>query len=68
MVGDPKDATRPPPDKVFDDIADYVHNYKIDSDLAYNTARLCLMDTIGCVGSLCTLPRTRSLRRRESRS
>jgi len=48
MVGDPKDATRPPPDKVFDDIADYVHNYKIDSDLAYNTARLCLMDTIGC--------------------
>lgn len=50
-VGDPKDATRPPPDKVFDDIADYVHNFKIDSDLAMNTARLCLMDTIGCVGS-----------------
>ena len=48
-VGDPKDATRPPPDKVFDDIADYVHNFKIDSDLAMNTARLCLMDTIGCV-------------------
>lgn len=41
-------AVRPQPDKVLVDIADYVHNYKIDSDLAYETARLCLIDTIGC--------------------
>ncbi|KAI4528618.1 2-methylcitrate dehydratase PrpD [Schizophyllum commune Loenen D] len=41
-------AHRPQPDKVLQDIADYVHNYKIDSDLAYETARLCLIDTIGC--------------------
>ncbi|KAI5831916.1 hypothetical protein K523DRAFT_414575 [Schizophyllum commune Tattone D] len=41
-------AHRPQPDKVLQDIANYVHNYKIDSDLAYETARLCLIDTIGC--------------------
>ncbi|KAL1724023.1 MmgE/PrpD family-domain-containing protein [Schizophyllum commune] len=41
-------AHRPQPDKVLQDIADYVHNYKIDSELAYETARLCLIDTIGC--------------------
>ncbi|EDR11526.1 uncharacterized protein LACBIDRAFT_313797 [Laccaria bicolor S238N-H82] len=39
---------RPEPDKVLQDIADYVHGYKINSDLAYETARLCLIDTIGC--------------------
>ncbi|SCV67978.1 BQ2448_99 [Microbotryum intermedium] len=43
-----EDAKRPDPDQVLIDIADYVHNYKIDSDLAYYTARLCLIDTIGC--------------------
>ena len=41
-------ALRPKPDEVVQDIADYVHNYKIDSDLAWETARLCLIDTIGC--------------------
>ncbi|KAJ7680544.1 MmgE/PrpD family-domain-containing protein [Mycena polygramma] len=39
---------RPQPDKVLQDIADYVHSYDIKSDLAYETARLCLIDTIGC--------------------
>lgn len=41
-------AGRPPPDQVFTDIAEYVHNYKIDSPEAFDTARLTLMDTIGC--------------------
>ena len=41
-------TVRPEPDKVVQDIADYVHDYKIDSDLAWETARLCLIDTIGC--------------------
>jgi len=40
--------TRPKPDKVLTDIADYVAGYRIDSKEAYNTARLCLMDTLGC--------------------
>lgn len=41
-------ATRPEPDKVLKDIADYVHNCQVTSDLAFETARLCLIDTIGC--------------------
>src|SRR6476660_9572167 len=39
---------RPEPDSVLVDIADYVLNYKITSDLAYETARNCLIDTLGC--------------------
>ena len=39
---------RPKPDKVLVDIADYVGKYGIKSTEAYNTARLCLMDTLGC--------------------
>ncbi|KAL2428927.1 2-methylcitrate dehydratase, mitochondrial [Exophiala dermatitidis] len=30
------------------DIANYVHNYKINSDLALDTSRYILLDTIGC--------------------
>src|SRR5215472_611543 len=39
---------RPDPDKVLVDIVDYVTNYKIGSKEAYETARYCLMDTLGC--------------------
>jgi 2-methylcitrate dehydratase len=39
---------RPKPDKVLADIADYVSKYEVRSAEAYNTARLCLMDTLGC--------------------
>jgi 2-methylcitrate dehydratase len=39
---------RPDPDKPLVDIADYVLNYDITSPEAYNTARLCLIDTLGC--------------------
>lgn len=39
---------RPAPDGVLVDIADYVLNYRIDSALAYETARNCLIDTLGC--------------------
>ena len=39
---------RPAPDKVLTDIADYALNYEIESDLAYATARACLIDTLGC--------------------
>lgn len=41
-------ANRPAPDTVLTDIADYVINYQIDSEEAFNTARNCLIDTIGC--------------------
>jgi 2-methylcitrate dehydratase len=39
---------RPKPDKVLVDIADYVARQQIKSAEAYDTARLCLMDTLGC--------------------
>ena len=39
---------RPDYDQVIQDIADYVIGYEIDSDEAMDTARNCLMDTLGC--------------------
>lgn len=39
---------RPAPDQVLVDIADYVLDYAVDSTLAYETARNCLIDTLGC--------------------
>ena len=39
---------RPPPDRELVDIADYVVDYRIDSREAYETARYCLMDSLGC--------------------
>ncbi len=39
---------RPEPDKVLVDIADYVVKYKVTSKEAYETARHCLIDTLGC--------------------
>ena len=35
-------------DNVIAKIADYAVNYQPDSELAFDTARLCLMDSIGC--------------------
>jgi len=39
---------RPKPDKVLVDIAKYVAKKAITSKEAYETARYCLMDTLGC--------------------
>lgn len=39
---------RPEADQVLVDIAEYVCNFEIKSDEAYDTARNCLIDTIGC--------------------
>jgi 2-methylcitrate dehydratase len=39
---------RPAPDKVLVDIAEYVLHYEIESPEAFETARYCLMDTLGC--------------------
>jgi 2-methylcitrate dehydratase len=41
-------SARPAPDKVIADIADYAQSYNIKSELAYTTARYCLIDTLGC--------------------
>ena len=39
---------RPAPDQVIADIANYVNDYQIQSSEALDTARYCLMDTLGC--------------------
>jgi 2-methylcitrate dehydratase len=39
---------RPAPDQVIADIADYALGHRISSDLAYETAHYCLLDTLGC--------------------
>ena len=36
------------PDQVLVDIADYVFKFKIKSATAFDTARNCLIDTLGC--------------------
>jgi 2-methylcitrate dehydratase len=41
-------TARPAPDRVLTDIADYVLGADIQSELAYETARYCLLDTLGC--------------------
>lgn len=47
---------RPQPDKVLSDIADYVLNYEIKSELAWKTAHYCLLDTLGCGFEALTYP------------
>ncbi|ACT01424.1 bifunctional 2-methylcitrate dehydratase/aconitate hydratase [Paenibacillus sp. JDR-2] len=41
-------TNRPDPDPLLVDIAEYVLHKELASEEAYNTARLCLMDTLGC--------------------
>jgi len=43
-----RDAKRPDPDQLIQDIADYVLTFDGGSDEARQTARYCLMDTLGC--------------------
>jgi 2-methylcitrate dehydratase len=41
-------SARPPFDQPILDIVDYALTYEITSDLAYETARYCLLDSLGC--------------------
>ena len=43
-----RDATRPAPDALLTAIADYVTDFAADSAEARDTARYCLMDSLGC--------------------
>lgn len=45
---DIRSAERPEPDQVLVDIANYVCDTEIDSDIAFETAHYCLMDTLAC--------------------
>ena len=48
MSHDIKSALRPAPDALLTAIADYASGHVISSDLAYETAAYCLMDTLAC--------------------
>jgi len=49
MSQDLRDARRPPPDPLLTEIADYVLSFNAaDHSEAMVTARLCLMDALGC--------------------
>jgi 2-methylcitrate dehydratase len=56
MAGRISSNARPQPDRVLIDIANYVADYRIESAEAYATARLCLMDTLGCGLEALTYP------------
>jgi 2-methylcitrate dehydratase len=45
---DIRNAKRPDPDQILVDIAKYITQYGINSREAMETARYCLMDTLGC--------------------
>jgi 2-methylcitrate dehydratase len=47
-MSSPISNVRPKPDDVLLGIAEYVAQYEIKSKEAYDTARHCLMDTLGC--------------------
>src|SRR5687768_7373146 len=49
MTHDTPSAARPDPDALLVDIADYVLASRIESTEAYDTARLCLMDSLACM-------------------
>jgi 2-methylcitrate dehydratase len=49
MTHDTPSAARPDPDALLVDIADYVLAPRIESTEAYDTARLCLMDSLACM-------------------
>lgn len=47
-MSSPISNVRPDPDQVLVDIVNYVLDYEINSDIALETARNCLIDTLGC--------------------
>jgi len=52
---------RPEPDKEFTAIAEYVANHTIKSELAYSTARYCLMDSLSCAFLALSYPKCTKL-------
>lgn len=48
-------------DSLLVDIAKYVHEYEISSDLAYDTARYCLKDSLGCAFLALAYPQCRKM-------
>jgi 2-methylcitrate dehydratase len=45
---DHRSASRPEPDRLLVEIADYVCDYEVESDAAWQTAHYCLKDSLAC--------------------
>src|ERR1700681_4742512 len=58
---DSRSAQRPEPDAVLSAIAGYARNFPVQSELAYDTARYCLMDTLACGFQALKYPACRKL-------
>ena len=48
MASNTDQNLRPDYDQVIQDIVDYVRDYRIESEEAWQTAHYCLLDTLGC--------------------
>ena len=53
---DHRSAERPEPDELLTAIADYVADQEIESALAYETARHCLLDSLACAFQALSTP------------
>jgi 2-methylcitrate dehydratase len=58
---DSRSAQRPEPDAVLSAIAGYARNFTVASELAYDTARYCLMDSLACGFQALKYPACRKL-------
>jgi 2-methylcitrate dehydratase len=58
---DIRSTTRPQPDAALVAIGDYARNFTVKSELAYDTARYCLMDTLACGFQALKYPACRKL-------
>ena len=58
---DSRSAQRPEADAVLSAIAGYARNFTVESELAYDTARYCLMDTLACGFQALKYPACRKL-------
>ena len=48
-ASDPRSAVRPPPDPILVELAEYVVEGRVESEVAFETARHCLMDSLACI-------------------
>jgi 2-methylcitrate dehydratase len=60
-ASDIRSAQRPAPDAALTAIAGYARNFTIASEVAYDTARYCLMDTLACGFQALKYPACRKL-------
>jgi 2-methylcitrate dehydratase len=58
---DIRSTNRPQPDATLLAIGDYARNFTVTSELAYDTARYCLMDTLACGFQALKYPACRKL-------